>query len=73
MYYYNNNHYMKEELQAIDTLRSLLGTMVLMPKYKSDPNAIGSKVFEGNEQVPIIMGENRNIIEGKIMQMIKTL
>lgn len=61
------------EIKAIDTLKSVLGTMVLMPKYRTDTNQIGNKIFEGNEQVPILMGKNRELVENKLIDLISRL
>ena len=59
--------------QKIETLVKVLGTMVMKPQYESDPNVIGSKVFSGMLQVPIVSEEDRKIIEVKLLELVNQL
>ena len=63
----------KDRVLVIDSLKSLLGTMVLFPEFTSDPNNIGQKIHKGNIQKPILEGENRRLAEDKLMSILKDL
>ena len=60
-------------LTSIDVLIKSLGTMVMIPKYESDPNNIGAKVFAGTIQQPILQGDYRDIALDKLNELIKQL
>lgn len=64
---------MKDKIQAIDALRTVLGTMVIIPMFKSDPNNIGSKVLESAHQYPIIEGEDRVKIKNKLIELVESI
>lgn len=59
--------------QKIEVLIKVLGTMVMKPQYESDPNVIGSKVFTGMLQTPIINEDDRLRVESKLMKLIYDL
>lgn len=60
-------------IQAIDTLKNLLGTMVIEPQYESDPNNIGKRVNVGSVQKPILEGKNREIALAKVIELVESL
>lgn len=60
-------------VKVIDSLKTVLGTMVMMPEYETNPEAIGQKIFKGNQQVPIVMGDSRKVVEDKLIELIKGL
>ena len=60
-------------VEKLETLRTILGTMVMMPKFESDPGAIGKQVHAGTLQQPIVMGTNRDLIESKLIDLVKKL
>lgn len=62
-----------EVIETIKALREVLATMVLMPEYTSDPNAIGTKTFKGNIQLPILQDKDREIAKTKLMELIASL
>lgn len=59
--------------QEIETLIKALGTMVIFPIEESNPNEIGKKVVTGTVQRPILEGENRRIVEAKLIQLVQSL
>lgn len=61
------------KLQKIDCLVKAIGTMVMIPKYESDPNNIGAKVFAGTIQQPILQGDYRDTALDKLNELIKQL
>lgn len=64
----------KETYEAIDVLRTLLGTMVMLPKYKVDPNNIaGEPTIVSNNQHPIVEGKDREIVKNKMIELINML
>lgn len=63
----------KTRTEVVEVLIKALGTMVLMPQYESDPMVIGSKTYTGNLQLPILLGDNREIVENKLLELIKNL
>lgn len=62
-----------DTLSAITTLKEILGTMVIMPNYKTDPNNIGKPEYIGNIQKPILEGEIRELALKKLYTIIDTL
>lgn len=61
------------KLATITTLKEVLGTMVIMPNYQSDPHNIGSKTYLGNIQQPILDGDKREIALEKLTEYIRSL
>ena len=59
--------------QEIETLIKALGTMVIFPVEETNPNEIGKKVVTGTIQRPILEGENRRIVESKLIQSVQSL
>lgn len=48
--------------------------MVMKPQFESNPDQIGSKVFTGSMQLPIINDEkDRKVIEDKVLELVKSL
>lgn len=64
---------MEHKIKAIDVLRTLLGTMVLKPEFKTDPNDITSKVLISNNQHPIVEGVERKVVLDKMIDLVKSL
>lgn len=62
-----------EIIGSIETLKSVLGTMVIFPDIVSDPNNIGQKIHRGSIQQPILLGDNRKIAEDKLVELIGKL
>lgn len=60
------------KVKAIDALRTVLGTMVIIPTEETDPNTF-KKVSLGSVQRPIIEGEDRNIVKNKLIELIKSI
>lgn len=61
------------KLQKIDCLIKALGTMVMKPEYESDPNNIGSKLFKGSIQQPILLDNQREDALVKLNQLINSI
>lgn len=63
------------KLQKIDCLVKALGTMVMIPKYESDPSNIGAKHFAGTIQQPILedKSESRDKALSKLTSLIESL
>lgn len=57
----------------VEVLIKALGTMVIKPSYELDPNNIGKKVYTGPVQQPILLDDNREIAENKLIELIKQL
>lgn len=62
----------EEKIKAIDALRTVLGTMVIVPTEETDPDTF-KKVVTGSVQRPIIEGEDRIKIKNRIISIIETL
>lgn len=63
----------KDTIDAIDTLRTVLGTMVIKPVFKTDQNDISNKILVSNFQYPIVEGEDRKLVEKKLVSLINKL
>lgn len=60
--------------RSIDSLKSVLGTMVLVPTEIKDPSNIGGQVTYGAPvQRPIIEGKNREVVLNKLLELINQL
>lgn len=62
----------EESIKAIDALRTVLGTMVIVPTEETDPGTF-KKVITGSVQRPIIEGEDRNKVKTKLLEIIDSL
>lgn len=60
-------------LTNIEAVIKALGTMVIFPSYDSDPNMIGSKIFTGPIQQPILLDKDRKIATDKLVELISQL
>lgn len=59
-------------IKAIDVLKTVLGTMVLIPIMKTNPDTF-TKEAVGAVQRPIVEGDNRKVVEDKMLELIKSL
>ncbi len=62
-----------ENTRSIEVLIRALGTMVMEPEYRSDPNNVGQKILVTTVQKPIFEGEDRKIISDKLIELVKAL
>lgn len=61
-------------IKAIETLRVVLGTMVMKPVFRNNPTEIGGeKILVSNHQHPIVEGSDRTKVESKLMELINKL
>lgn len=59
-------------IKAIDTLRTALGTMVIIPNEETDPNTF-KKIVSGSVQRPILEGEDRDKVKKKLLELVDNL
>lgn len=64
---------MTEKVKAIETLRMLLGTMVVFPIEKFDLENVGQKRIEGSVQRPVVEGEEREKVKKKMLEIIESI
>lgn len=62
----------EEKIKAIDALRTVLGTMVIVPTEETDPDTF-KKVVTGSVQRPILEKEVRKIVENKLIDVVHSL
>lgn len=59
-------------IKAIDALRTVLGTMVIIPTEGINRDTFQNEV-KGSVQRPIIEGEDRNKIKDKLLELVNSL
>lgn len=59
-------------IKAVDALRTLLGTMVIIPNEETDPNTF-KKIVTSSTQRPILEGEDRTKVKNKLLAIIDSL
>jgi len=64
---------MEDKIKAIDTLKTVLGTMVIFPIETFDLENVGQKKITGSVQRPILEGENRTKVERKLLELIDSI
>lgn len=62
----------EETIKAIDALRTVLGTMVIVPTEETDPGSF-KKVVTGSVQRPIIEGTSRDIVKNQLLNLVDKL
>lgn len=62
-----------ENVRVIEVLIKALGTMVMEPEYRQDPNNIGERYLVTTVQKPIFEGEDRKILTKKLLETVEQL
>lgn len=65
--------YPEELTKKIDIVIKALGTMVIEPQLENHPTEIGKKINMGGIQRPIIQGNDRILVEKKLLSLIEGL